>query len=171
MRFVMRDAMTVLMLGSMLGLAGCGSDPAPAPEAEEPPIIMQAGAWELTRKTTGYNTPTVTPAQYQEALKQIGEEKLCIAFDQDNAPDADALAGPEGQDCVYKDKLVRKGRLIATLSCKAGAGVSELVVEGNYTADSMTLGTTMTKTEGGKPVLRTTHDLTARRVGDCPAAG
>ena len=66
---------------------------------------------------------------------------------------------------------MRKGRLIATLSCKAGAGVSELVVEGNYTADSMTLGTTMTKTEGGKPVLRTTHDLTARRVGDCPAAG
>ena len=56
MRFVMRDAMTVLMLGSMLGLAACGSDPAPAPEAEEPPIIMQAGAWELTRKTTGYNT-------------------------------------------------------------------------------------------------------------------
>jgi hypothetical protein len=43
------------------------------------------------------------------------------------------------------------------------------MVEGNYTADSMTLGTTMTKTEGGQPVLRTTHDLTARRVGDCPA--
>ena len=161
--------MRYMMLGAVLGLAACGSDPAPAPEAEEAPVMMQAGQWELTRKTTGYNTPTVTPAQYQEALKQIGEEKLCLAIDQDGAPDADALAGPEGQDCIYKDKLVRKGRLIVTLSCKAGAGVSELMVEGNYTAASMTLGTTMTKTEGGQPVLRTTHDLTARRVGDCPS--
>ncbi len=123
-------------------------------------VFPSAGSWTVVLRS---------PSSL--SLKQIGEEKLCIAFDADNAPDADALAGPEGQDCVYKDKLVRKGRLIATLSCKAGAGVSELVVEGNYTNDSMTLGTTMTKTEGGKPVLRTTHDLTARRVGDCPKAG
>jgi hypothetical protein len=29
----------------------------------------------------------------------------------------------------------------------------------------------MTKTEGGKPVLRTTHDLTGTRTGDCTKAG
>lgn len=156
-----------LALGLCLG--ACGEDPAPAPQAQEPPVAMKAGQWELTRKTTGYNTPTVTPAQYQEALRQIGRETLCIAIDADGAPDADALAGQEGEDCLYKDKMVRNGRLIATLSCKAGAGTSELVVEGNYGAESLTLGTTMTRTVGGKPDLRTTHDLTGRRVGECPA--
>ncbi|QGP79460.1 DUF3617 domain-containing protein [Sphingobium sp. CAP-1] len=167
----MRTIMIGLTLGPMLGLAACGSEPAPAPQAEEAPAPMQAGQWELTRKTTGYNTPTVTPAEYQEALKQIGAAKLCLAVDAQGVPDADALAGKEGSDCTYKDKLVRKGRLIATLSCKAGAGTSEIVVEGNYTADSLTLGTTMTKTEGGQAVLRTTHDLTGRRIGDCPRPG
>ena len=154
-------------LGLILGLGACGGDPAPAPQAEDAPVMMQAGQWAITRKTTGYNTSTVTPAEYQAALKQIGEEKLCIAVDALGVPSADALAGKEGTACTYKDKMVRKGRLIATLSCTAGSGTSEIVVEGNYTADTMTLGTTMTKTEGGKAVLRTTHDVTGKRVGDC----
>lgn len=166
----MRNRMrAALPLGLAIGLAACGGDPAPAPQAEAAPVMMQGGQWELTRKTTGYNTPTVTPAQYQEALKQIGAEKLCIAVDAQGVPAADALAGDEGTACSYTDKLVRKGRLIATLRCKAGAGTSEIVVEGNYTADTLTLGTTMTQTQGGQPVLRTTHDLTGRRIGDCPA--
>ena len=158
-----------LPLALTLGLAACGSDPAPAPEAEEAPVVMQAGQWALTRKTTGYNTPTVTPAEYQEALKLVSEDKLCIAVDKDGLPDPNALAGAEGTECTYKDKMARKGRLIATLSCKAGAGTSEIALEGNYTADMLTLGSTMTKTESGQPVLRTTHDLTGRRVGDCPS--
>lgn len=165
MRNISGAAMTLMLA---MGLGACGSDPAPAPEPEEKPIVMQGGQWELTRRTTGYNTPTVTPAEYQQALKQIGEEKLCLAVDKDGVPDPNALAGGEGTECSYKDKMLRKGRLIATLSCKAGAGTAEIAVEGNYTADTLTLGTTMTKTEGGQPVLRTTHDLTGSRTGDCP---
>ncbi len=153
----------------LTGLAGCGSEP-PPPPVEDAPVLMQAGEWAVTRKTTGYNTPTVTPEQYQAALKEVSEEKLCIAVDKEGAVDANALAGKDGTDCTYKDKLFRKGRLIATLACKAGAGTSEITVEGNYTADTMTLGATMTKTQGGNAVLRTTHDLTARRVGECPKA-
>ncbi len=163
-------ALTAMSLAMTVGLAGCGSSTEPAPEAEETPIVMQAGEWALTRKTTGYNTPTVTPAQYQAALKEVKEEKLCIAVDAAGIPDANALAGAEGKDCTYKDKLVRKGRLIATLNCKAGTGTSEIVLEGNYTADTLTLGTTMTKTMGGQPVERTTHDLSGKRLGDCPKA-
>ncbi|MET0371721.1 MAG: DUF3617 domain-containing protein [Sphingobium sp.] len=161
--------MRKLIAFAILGLAGCGAEP-PPPPAEDAPITLQSGEWAMTRKTTGYNTATVTPAEYQAALKQIGEDKLCIAVDKDGVPNADALAGKEGKDCTYKDKLFRKGRLIATLSCKAGGGTSEIVIEGNYTNDTMTLGTTMTKTEGGGTVLRTTHDLTGKRIGDCPKA-
>ncbi|AEG49436.1 hypothetical protein Sphch_1750 [Sphingobium chlorophenolicum L-1] len=150
-----------------LGLAACGSQPEPAPETAEAPIVMKGGEWTLTRKTTGYNTPTVTPAEYQAALKQVDEDKVCIAVDAAGVPDANALAGAEGKDCTYKDKLIRKGRLIATLACTAGKGTSEIVLEGNFTADTLTLGSTMTRTEGGSPVLRTTHDVTGKRAGEC----
>ncbi|HKY81932.1 MAG TPA: DUF3617 domain-containing protein [Sphingobium sp.] len=161
-----KTVLAALPLGLIVVLAACGSEPAPAPEAEAP-IVMKAGEWTLVRKTTGYNTPTVTPAEYQAALKETGEDKLCIAVDAAGVPDANALAGEEGKNCTYKDKLLRKGRLIATLSCKAGAGSSEIVLEGNYTADTLTLGSTMTKTVDGSPVLRTTHDVTGKRGGDC----
>lgn len=166
----MRTLIAVAMVGATFTLMGCGGEAPPPPPAEDAPVLMQAGEWALTRKTTGYNTPTVTPAEYQAALKEVSEEKLCIAVDKDGVPDADALAGKEGSDCTYKDKMFRKGRLIATLACKAGAGTSEITVEGNYTSDTLTLGTTMTKTQGGSPVLRTTHDLTGKRIGDCPKA-
>lgn len=154
----------------LVALAACGGQP-PPPPVEDAPVLMQAGQWTLTRKTTGYNTPTVTPAEYQAALKQVVEEKVCIAIAPDGLPDADALAGQEGTACTYKDKLARKGRMIATLSCTAGRGTAEIVVEGNYTADTLTLGTTMTKTQGGQPVLRTTHDLTGKRTGECANPG
>jgi len=150
-----------------LGLSSCGDKTAPAPEVVEAPIMMKAGEWTLVRKTTGYNTPTVTPAEYQAALKQNDEDKLCIAVDAQGLPDPDALAGSEGKDCTYKDKLLHKGRLIATLSCKSGAGTSEIALEGNVTADTLTLGSTMTKMQNGSPVLRTTHDLTGKRQGEC----
>ena len=163
-----RIMVAAVPLATLAALGGCGSEPAPAPQ-EEAPIVMQAGQWQLIRKTTGYNTPTVTPAEYQEALKQVSYDKVCIAVDAAGVPDANALAGSEGTECTYKDKMLRKGRLIATLSCKAGSGTSEITVEGNYTADTLTAGTTMTKTDGGQPVLRTTHDVTGKRLGDCPA--
>lgn len=161
-----KTILAALPLAMTLGLTGCGNQ-APAPEAVEAPILMKAGEWAITRKTTGYNTPTVTPAEYQAALKETDEDKLCIAVDAAGVPDANALAGDEGKDCTYKDKLLRKGRLIATLSCKSGGGTSEIVLEGNYTADTLTLGSTMTKTVDGSPVLRTTHDVSGQRAGEC----
>lgn len=169
----MRNAMAMPMVASILmtaGLAACSSEPPPAPKEEEAPIVMSAGEWQLTRRTTGYNTPTVTPAEYQKALKQVVEEKVCITLDKDGAPPADILAGDEGSGCTFKDKMLRKGRLIATLSCtSAGKSSVEIGLEGNYSADTLTLGTAMTKTERGKPVLRTTRDFTGKRLGDCPA--
>ena len=105
--------LAIMPLVTMLALGGC-SEPAPAPEVEETPILMQAGEWVLTRKTTGYNTPTVTPEQYQAALKQTSEDKVCLSVDAEGLPDVAAMAGKDGTDCTYKDKMVRKGRMIAT---------------------------------------------------------
>ena len=153
---------------AMLVLGGCSNGAEQAPVQEEAPIVMKGGQWMLTRTTTGYNTPTVTPAEYQQHVGKKSEESICLAVGADGRPDANALAGKEGSDCTYKsDSLFRKGRLIATLECKSGGGKAELPIDGNDTADTLTLGVSMTKTEGGSPVLRTTHDLSGKRTGDC----
>ena len=88
-----KSLLAALPLAMMLGLGGCDGEPAPAPEAEAAPILMRAGEWILTRKTTGYNTPTVTPAQYQEALRQVSEDKICIAIAPDGVPDVASADG------------------------------------------------------------------------------
>tara|TARA_R110000868_G_scaffold324965_2_gene585783 strand:+ start:542 stop:1030 length:489 start_codon:yes stop_codon:yes gene_type:complete len=152
-----------------LALAGCSAEQAPPPEQEDAPIVLKAGQWTLSRTITGYNTPDITAEDYARMVGTKAEAKLCIAVGKDGRPDADALAGPEGKDCTYKDASIRKGRFIATLACKADGGTSELVLEGNYTPESLTLGSSMTKTVGGKAVLRTTHDLSGKRTGDCAA--
>jgi hypothetical protein len=157
----------LFMIAALAGLAACGSKPAEEAPKEDPPILLKAGKWTLSRTQTGYNTPTVTAQEYAAKVGTKSEAALCIAVDAAGVPDADALAGEEGSGCTYKDKTVRKGRFIATLECKAGAGTSELLLEGNYTPDSLTLGVSMTKSVDGKPVLRTTHDLSGKRTGDC----
>jgi hypothetical protein len=165
----MRGLMLMTTLAGVAGLAACGSEPAPEAPREEPPIVLRGGQWTLARTQTGYNTPTVTQQEYAAHVGGKSEDKLCLKVDDKGLPDADALAGEEGKDCTYADQRIRKGRFIATLSCKAGNGTSELLLEGNYTPDSMTLAVSMTKTVDGKPALRTTHDLTGTRTGDCAA--
>lgn len=152
-------------------LAACGSSKEEAPPPEAPPVRIEAGQWTFSRTTTGYNTPTVTAEEYAAKVGQKSEDDICLKVGDDGRPDADALAGKEGSDCTYKEGFLHNGRLVATLACKAGEGTSELSVEGNYTADSMTLGVSMTKSVDGKPVLRTTHDLTGKRTGDCKSEG
>jgi len=155
------------MMAALMALAACGSQPVAEAPKEDPPVLLKAGRWTLSRTQTGYNTPTVTAQEYAAKVGIKSEDQLCLAVDAAGVPDPDGLAGKDGSDCSYKDKTIRKGRFIATLACKAGSGTSELLLEGNYKPDSMTLGVSMTKSVGGKPVLRTTHDLTGQRTGDC----
>ncbi|CAN5438695.1 hypothetical protein BH10PSE12_BH10PSE12_32830 [soil metagenome] len=148
-------------------LTGCGPAEQAAPVAEDTPILLKAGQWTLNRTLTGYNTATVTAAEYAAKVGQKSTESVCIAIDAKGMPDPDALAGSDGKDCTYKEPSIRKGRFIATLLCKAGTGTSELLLEGNYTPESLTLGGSTTKTVDGNAVLRTTQDLTGKRTGDC----
>lgn len=156
-----------LMMAALTGLSACGSEPVAQAPAEDPPVLLKTGQWTLSRTQTGYNTATVTAQEYAAKVGTKSEDKICLAVDAAGVPDPDGLAGKDGSDCTYKDKTIRKGRFIATLACKAGPGTSELLLEGNYKPDSMTLGVSMTKSVDGNPVLRTTHDLTGQRTGDC----
>jgi hypothetical protein len=160
-----------IAVGTMLMLGACSAE-APPEEKEDPPILLKAGQWDFSRKTTGYNTPTVTAEEYAAKTKETSQDSVCVAVDAKGLPDADALAGDEGSECSYKDTpVMRKGRMIANLSCKKSAnGTAELQVEGNYTADTITLGVSMTRSVGANPILRTTHDLSGKRTGECKPA-
>ena len=165
---MMRNAIAIM---GLYLLAACGEAGEPAAPVEEKPVMLRGGQWSLVRTTTGYNTPTVTAEEYAAKVGKKSESDVCIAVDRQGYPDADALAGDEGGQCSYKETGIGKGRFVATLQCRkgprTGGGTSELAMEGNYTADSMTIGVSMTQTVGGHVILRTTHDLTGKRTGSC----
>ena len=108
-------------------LAGCQAAEQPAPAADEAPIVLKAGQWTLDRTLTGYNTATVTAAEYAAHVGQKSTTSVCMSVDAKGLPDPDALAGPDGKDCTYKEPSVRKGRFmtipIGTIRAGAPRGV------------------------------------------------
>jgi uncharacterized lipoprotein NlpE involved in copper resistance len=166
----MREWRVIALGAVIMALAGCKQAEQPAAAPEEAPILLRAGQWTLNRTMTGYNTATVTAAEYAAHVGKKSTESVCIALDAKGLPTPDALAGADGTDCSYKEPSLRKGRFIATLECKAGKGTSEISLEGNYTAGTLTLGSSITKSVDGKPVLRTTQDISGQRTGDCAPA-
>lgn len=147
-------------------LAACGSGNAPPPPEEAAPVELKGGEWTLSRTVTAYNTPTVTAQEYAAHVGKKSEEKVCVTVDAKGLPDADAIAGADGSSCKYKEAFAHNGRLVASMACKSPGGTSELSVEGNYTADSMTFGVSTNKPVGNA-LERTTHDLSGKRTGDC----
>jgi hypothetical protein len=159
-------------LAAVMMLGACNSAPEPEAPKEEPPVLIKAGQWDLTWKITGYNHPGVTAEEYAAHVGKSRQQSVCLAVTPDGMPDADELAGKDGRKCAYSDVTLRKGRFIATLSCASGAGTSTILAEGNYTADSLTLGLSTTKLDAkGGATLRTTADLTGKRTGDCAPKG
>lgn len=165
----MRIGMPIAIAIVMMGLGGCGAAEPPAPPVEDAPILLKAGQWTLTRTLTGYESATVTPAERAAKVGTKSEEQVCIAVDTAGLPNADALAGKDGNACAYKEPSVRKGRFIATLACKTPAGKSEFMMQGKYTPETLAVITTMTKWQGANMELQTNYDLSGARTGDCPA--
>lgn len=150
---------TVLLLAL---LAGCSeADPVPV---TEPPVRLQAGQWTITHRLTGYNYPGVTAQEYAARVGKQVEAKLCLNIDDQGLPDAVALAGPQGKGCRLTSGSATKGRFAATLACKSDVTIT---LEGNYRANSLSLGSRMTSPMGGDAALRTTSDVSGTRTGDC----
>lgn len=157
--------------GLALALAACGGE-APRQEeaAQKPPETLAAGLYEVSAEVTALaSTDKTTPA----TKLKLGDKvmtRACVGAG--GKPDPALLADEEGDKCEIKNSYVRYGRMSAQMSCTRG-DMQGLVMpamagsygDGTFEGDINTL--TYFVADGD---YRMTRKVTAKRVGDCPAA-
>ncbi|HKR16570.1 DUF3617 family protein [Rhizorhapis sp.] len=155
-----------------LPLAACGGggeEKAASTAAETKPPLMQPGEWEITHKVTGYNYDGLTAAEYQAKLGETDTAKACITAATAERPEPAFLAVNRG-DCSYDNLTTTADRVSATLTCKDDGGTLNILLDGSNRAEGLILAEQSTFTADGKPTVRASADVTAKRLGDCPAA-
>lgn len=158
------------LTGLAIALAACGGERQQQAETEEAPASLAPGLYEVSAEVTQLaSTDKTTPAT---KLKQ-GDKlvtRACVAAD--GVPDP-ALLGEEGDDCTIKNSYIRNGRMSAQMSCKREGMSGEVMpaMVGSFTKDGFE-GEITTLTYFIKDGdYRLTREITAKRVGDCPAGG
>ena len=153
--------------GLAMLLAACGGEK-PAP-VEEAATKLTPGLYEVSYDViTLASTDKATPAT---KLKQgdKGVIKACVGADNQPAPE---LLGEEGDKCEIKNSYIRNGRMSAQMSCTREGlnGTAMPAMMGSFTADGFKgeISTLTYFVENGD--YRLVREVTAKRVGDCPAA-
>ncbi len=156
--------------GLAAALASCGGEQKKAePAAEAPPATLPAGLYEMSSEVIQLaSTDQTTPATN---LKQ-GDKlvtKACVAAE--GMPDA-AMFAEEGDSCEIKNSYIRSGRMSVQLSCKRPGKSGDVMpaMMGSFTKDGFEGEITTLTYFIADGDYRVTREVTAKRVGDCPAA-
>lgn len=153
--------------GLAMLLTACGGEKT-AP-VEKAAAKLSPGLYEVSYNVvTLASTDNTTPATKLKAGDK-GVIRACVAADGQPAPE---LLGEEGDKCQIKNSYIRNGRMSAQMSCKREglSGEAMPAMMGSFTADSFE-GEISTLTYFVKDGdYRLVREITAKRVGDCPAA-
>ena len=157
-------------IGVAAMLAACGGEQAPAPK-EAAADALKPGLYEVTSEVTALaSTDNSTPFT---KLKQGDKTviKACVAAD--NKPAPELFAEAEGDKCEIKNSYIRYGRLSAQMSCTREGKRGEVMpaMMGSFKADSFEGEITQLSYFIEDGDYRMTRKVSARRIGDCPAAG
>jgi hypothetical protein len=157
--------------GLALAIAACGGEKQENAVVEEVPATLAAGLYEVTSEVTALaSTDNSTPAIKAKQGDKI-TAKACVAADGKPAPEL--LVDAEGDKCEIKNSYIRNGRMSAQMSCTRDGHLGYVMpaMMGKYSADGFEgeISTLTYFNEDGD--YRLTRKVTAKRVGDCPAAG
>jgi hypothetical protein len=154
----------------LLLLAACGGE-APKQDtaaAAEVPVSFPAGEWEFTStieklQSTDQSTPAIARAVgSSEAIK------ACIK----DGKDLINVFPAKGDTCTVSTSYTRNGRVNTAYNCKRPGRGGDLnpTVNGNYTADTAEVTVVTSTMFSGDGDYDLTEKVTAKRLGDCPAA-
>ena len=157
--------------GLALALAACGGEQKQEKAAEEVPATLAAGLYEVTSEVTALaSTDNTTPAIKVKQGDKFAA-KACVAPHGKPAPEL--LADAAGDKCEIKNSYIRNGRMSAQMSCTRDGHLGYVMpaMIGSYSAGGFEgeINTLTYFNEDGD--YRLTRKVTAKRVGDCPAAG
>ena len=164
---------TIGAAAAALLLAGCGGDSGGggnAAEAEATAATLQPGEYELSTTVEEVrSTDDSTPATELKAGAPATTSRACVAADGALDP---AMFAEAGDQCNVTDSYVRNGRMSVQLRCtRAGKGGHVMqLVDGDFKADSFEATVLGSTGFAGAGDYETRRKVTARRVGDCPAA-
>ena len=151
-------------------LTACGSQQPAAPAAEEAPATLAAGLYEVSAEVTQLaSTDNTTPAT---KLKQSDKLTTRACVTADGKPEPELLA-ENGDNCEIKNSYVRNGRMTAEMSCSRDGKSGSVMpaMNGSFGKDAFEGDITTLTYFVDDGDYRMTRKVSARRVGDCPAAG
>lgn len=152
----------------MMATAGCGGETAEPAKAEKPRTLV-AGEYEVLSEVTMLASADQSAPATKLKMGDTTTIRACVAAD--GTPDA-AMFVEEGDKCTATNTYVRSGRMSVQYSCtRPGKGELYPNTDGNYTADGYKALVMVATSFPGPGDYKLTRTLTAKRVGDCPAAG
>ena len=157
-------------IGVAMMLTACGGEPA-APAKEEAANALKPGLYELSSEVTALaSTDKTSPFT---KLKQGDKTTVKACVGADGKPAPELFAEAEGDKCEIKNSYIRYGRLSAQMSCTREGKRGEVMpaMMGSFKADSFEGEITSLTYFIEDGDYRMSRKVSARRVGDCPAAG
>ena len=166
----MRAVKWAPVMGAAMILAACGGE-TQSPAQEAGGGRAEGGTLRSDSEVTQLaSTDKTTPfTKLKQGDKQV--IKACVAADGKPAPELFAEA--EADKCEIKNSYIRHGRLSAQMSCKREGKRGEVMpaMMGSFKADSFEGEITALSYFIEDGDYRMTRKVSAKRVGDCPAAG
>ena len=149
-------------------LASCGSE-APKPAAVEKAGALSPGEYEVSSEVTKIQSADKSTPATTAKLGDKAVTRACVAADGTIEP---AMFIDTGDSCSAQSTYARSGRLSIQYQCSRKAkGLVYPNADGNFTADGFEAIVTVSTAFSGDGDYNLTRKLTAKRVGDCPAAG
>ena len=157
-------------IGAAMMLTACGGEPA-APAKEEAAEALKPGLYEVSSEVTALaSTDKTTPFT---KLKQGDKTAIKACVGADGKPAPELFAEAEGDKCEIKNSYIRYGRLSAQMSCTREGKRGEVMpaMMGSFKADSFEGEITSLSYFIEDGDYRMSRKVSAKRIGDCPAAG
>ena len=158
------------VVGLALALAACGGKQEKQAAAEEAPATLSAGLYEVSAEVTQLaSTDNSTPAT---KLKQGDTANVKACVSDKGVPAPELFAEAAGDKCEIKNSYIRYGRMSAQMSCSRDGqpGYVMPAMMGSYTADGFEGEINTLTYFSADGDYRMTRKVSAKRIGDCPAA-
>lgn len=170
----MRNLLMLAVGMAATALAGCSNESAPAAApATAAPVTLAAGEYEVATKvedlrSTDHTTPA-TRARLTTASAAPAVHRACVASDGSIAPEMFAEAG---DSCKVENSYVRGGKINLQLTCTRSSSPGQVLqsVAGKFTGQGFTATVNTGTYFAGAGDYAMRRSMTAKRVGNCPAA-
>jgi hypothetical protein len=160
----------VIAATAAIFVTSCSNDAAPAAKAQEAtPTVLKGGQYDGSWKVASVQSVDRTTPATKLKQDSSGSARGCVTAD--GTIDA-ALFAEDGDKCTIANPYVRNGRIGMDLTCtrKGQTGEVRQSVSGTFTADALDAEVSTTTYLSGTGDYAMTRTVTAKRIGECPAA-